>query len=65
MFTLAGGVMSLIGGGMMSIDIRLPFYVVIVAALLGLAFMGLAWNKPDIRRLTARPIRATISARSG
>jgi MFS family permease len=54
-FTLAGGVMSLIGGAMMSVDIRLPFYVVIVAALLGLAFIGLSWNKPEIRRLTEKP----------
>ena len=54
-FTLAGGIMSLIGGGLMGIDIRLPFYVVIAAALLGLVFMGLGWNKPDIRRLTRRP----------
>jgi predicted MFS family arabinose efflux permease len=54
-FTLAGGIMSLIGGGLMDIDIRMPFYVVIAAALLGLVFMGLGWNKPDIRRLTRRP----------
>ena len=54
-FTLAGGVMSLIGGEMMSVDIRMPFYVVIAAALLGLVFMGLGWNKPDIRRLTRKP----------
>ena len=54
-FTLAGGVMSLIGGEMMSIDIRMPFYVVIVAALLGLVFMGVGWNKPDIRQLTRKP----------
>jgi len=54
-FTLTGGIMSLIGGEMMSVDIRLPFYVVIAAALLGLVFMGLSWNKPDIRRLTRRP----------
>ena len=54
-FTLAGGVMSLIGGALMDIDIRLPFYVVIAAALLGLIFMGLGWNQTDIRRLTRRP----------
>jgi DHA1 family tetracycline resistance protein-like MFS transporter len=54
-FTLAGGIMSLIGGEMMSVDIRLPFYVVIAAALLGLAFMGLGWGRPDIRRLTHKP----------
>jgi DHA1 family tetracycline resistance protein-like MFS transporter len=61
-FTLAGGVMSLIGGGLMDIDIRMPFYVVIAAALLGLVFMGLGWNKPDIRRLTRRPLLAPISS---
>ncbi len=54
-FTLAGGVMSLIGGGMMSVDIRLPFYVVAVAALLGLAFVVLTWGRPEIRRLTRKP----------
>jgi DHA1 family tetracycline resistance protein-like MFS transporter len=61
-FTLAGGVMSLIGGGLMDIDIRMPFYVVIAAALLGLVFMGLGWNKPEIRRLTRRPLLAPISS---
>ena len=57
-FTLAGGVMSLIGGGLMDIDIRLPFYVAIAAALLGLVFMGLGWSQPDIRQLTHKPIVA-------
>lgn len=60
-FTLAGGVMSLIGGGLMDIDIRMPFYVVMVAALLGLVFMGMGWNQPDIRRLTRRPSVKTVS----
>ncbi len=54
-FCLAGGVMSLIGGGLMSIDIRLPFYIVTIAALLGLVTLSLSWNKPDIQKLTARP----------
>jgi MFS family permease len=54
-FTLAGGIMSLIGGGLMGIDIRMPFYVVIAAALLGLVFVGLGWNKPDIRLLARKP----------
>ena len=59
-FTLAGGIMSLIGGEMRSVDIRLPFYLVILAALLGLIFLGLGWNKPDIRRLTLRPSLKTV-----
>jgi predicted MFS family arabinose efflux permease len=63
-FTLAGGIMSLVGGGMMSVDIRLPFYVVIAAALLGLVSMFAAWNRPDIRRLTDRTVRSTVGAKS-
>jgi MFS family permease len=63
-FTLAGGIMSLIGGGLMSIDIRMPFYVVILAALLGLGLMGLAWNRPEIRRLTAKPLPVAIKVGS-
>ncbi|MEP3275679.1 MAG: MFS transporter [Stappiaceae bacterium] len=51
-FTLAAGIMSLIGGGLMAVDIRMPFYIVIAAATLGLAFQFFAWNKPDVRRLT-------------
>ena len=59
-FTLAGGIMSLVGGGLMDIDIRLPFYIVIGAALLGLVFVALTWGTPDIRRLTRKP---AVSAR--
>lgn len=54
-FCLAGGVMSLAGGGLMSLDIRLPFYVAAAAAALGLLVMILTWGSPAIRRLTARP----------
>jgi MFS family permease len=63
-FTLTGGVMSLIGGGVMSIDIRLPFYIVMAAALLGLLSMALAWNRPAIRRLTAKPMAAPVEVAS-
>lgn len=52
-FTLAAGIMSLVGGGLMAVDIRTPFYIVIGSAILGIAFQFFAWNKPDIRRLTA------------
>ncbi|MEJ2175781.1 MAG: hypothetical protein P8Y76_12965 [bacterium] len=55
-FTRAGGVMSLIGGEMMSVDIRLPFYVVTAAALLGLAIVAWTWGKPEIRQLTRKPV---------
>lgn len=61
-FTLAGGVMSLIGGAMMSVDIRLPFYIVILGALLGLVFIGLGWGKPEIRQLTRKPAVKSASS---
>jgi predicted MFS family arabinose efflux permease len=54
-FCLAGGIMSLIGGGLMSIGIRLPFYIVAVAALCGLVAMYLTWRDQAVRRLMARP----------
>ena len=54
-FCLAGGVMSLIGGGLMSVDIRLPFYIVGGTAALGLALVILTWGGAAIHKLTARP----------
>ena len=45
-FTLAGGVMSLIGGGLMSVDIHLPFYITAAAAVMGLLFVSLQWRRP-------------------
>ena len=54
-FCLAGGIMSLIGGGLMSLDIRLPFYIATVAAALGLLLLALTWGAPAMRKLTARP----------
>lgn len=54
-FCLAGGVMSLMGGGLMSLDIRLPFYLAAVAAALGFLLLALTWGNPAMRGLTARP----------
>lgn len=51
-FTLVAGLMSLLGGDLMSIDIRAPFYIVIVAALVGVAVLYLAWSRPEIKRIT-------------
>jgi predicted MFS family arabinose efflux permease len=49
-FTLAGGIMSLIGGGLMDLDIRLPFYIVAAAAVMGLLFVSLQWRRAEIGR---------------
>lgn len=54
-FTLAGGIMSLIGGDLMGIDIRLPFYIVTIAAILGLVLVATTWGSPEIRGLTKKP----------
>ena len=39
-FCLAGGIMSLFGGGLMTLDIHLPYYIAAAAAALGLLFIG-------------------------
>jgi len=54
-FTLVGGIMSLVGGGLMDIDIRLPFFIAAAAAVLGLVLLMQGWRRPEIRRLTALP----------
>jgi len=51
-FTLIAGLMSLLGGDLMSLDIRAPFYIVIVAALIGVGVLKIAWNDPEVRRIT-------------
>ncbi len=52
-FTLAAGIMSFVGGDLMSIDIRAPFYISFGAALLTLVLLAVAWNRPDIKRVTS------------
>ena len=54
-FCLAGGVMSLIGGGLMSLDIRLPFYIATLSAVIGLGFLALKWGDAAMRKLTGEP----------
>ena len=43
-FTLLTGILSLLGGDLMGIDIRMPFFVAGGSALLGLAALWLAWR---------------------
>ncbi|WP_422374565.1 MFS transporter [Roseibium sp.] len=53
-FTLVAGVISLLGGELIGLDLDLPFYGVIIAAVVALVVMFLAWNKPEIKALTRR-----------
>jgi hypothetical protein len=50
-FTLVAGVISLLGGELIGLDLDLPFYGVIIAALTALVVMFFAWNKPEIKAL--------------
>lgn len=61
-FTLAGGIMSLIGGGLMSIDIRLPYYIAATAAFFAFVSIILGWKHSDIRRLTSKNTKAETEA---
>jgi MFS transporter, DHA1 family, tetracycline resistance protein len=53
-FTLVAGVMSLLGGDLMSYSIRAPFYIVIAAAVLGVGALLLLWRQPEVREITRR-----------
>ena len=53
-FTLAAGIISLIGGDLMGIDIHFPFLVTIGAALMALLMMVLTWRTAAIRRITQK-----------
>jgi len=54
-FCLAGGIMSLSGGGLMSLDIRSPYYIAAAAAAFALPLMAMTWGTSAMRKLTARP----------
>ncbi|MET1413451.1 MFS transporter [Roseibium sp. HPY-6] len=51
-FTLVAGIISLIGGELIGLNLDIPFFGVIVAAIIALVVMFLSWNKPEIRALT-------------
>jgi DHA1 family tetracycline resistance protein-like MFS transporter len=51
-FTLVAGVMSLLGGDLMSISIRAPFYIASGAALISLFVLFIAWKTPEMEKLT-------------
>lgn len=53
-FCLAGGIMSLSGGGLMDLDIRSPYYIAAAAGACGVLLMAMTWGTPAMRKLTAR-----------
>ena len=53
-FTLGAGIVSFVGGDLMSVDIRSPFFIVVAAALLALLMMSLTWRRTEIQRITGK-----------
>jgi hypothetical protein len=51
-FTLAAGIVSLVGGDLMGVDLRFPVFVTIAAAPLALLMMILTWRTAAIRQIT-------------
>jgi len=49
-FTLVSGIISFVGGDLMGIDLRLPFFVASGAALLGLLAMATLWRSAAFRQ---------------
>jgi len=52
-FTLAAGITSLLGGPLMAIDIRLPFFVSIGSFVIALILIALLWRSEDVQQLNA------------
>ena len=52
-FTLAAGIISIAGGPLMAIDIRLPFFVSICSFVIALGLIGLLWRGADVQKLNA------------
>ena len=54
LFTLAAGSISLLGGELMALNIRLPFFVCAGGAAVALVLIATVWRAPDVRRLIER-----------
>lgn len=53
-FTFVGGVVSLVGGWLTSVDIDLPFYIIMAAAIASIGVMRLAWRHPSMDGIMQR-----------
>jgi predicted MFS family arabinose efflux permease len=49
-FTLLIGIISMLGGDLMGLDIRLPFFIAAGSAVLGLAAQAAVWRQPAFRK---------------
>jgi MFS family permease len=51
LFTLGAGLVSLLSGDLMSVNIHLPFAIAVASAVIGMALIFLLWRGDDIRAL--------------
>ncbi len=51
LIALVSGLMSLVGGILMSIDINLPFYISFVAAISAFLLVLATWGRPHLRKI--------------
>jgi DHA1 family tetracycline resistance protein-like MFS transporter len=51
LFTLAAGIISLLGGWLMAVDIRLPFLVAVVSAFVAMGLIAILWRGPTMGNL--------------
>ena len=49
-FTLLIGILSMLGGDLMGLDIRLPFFIAAGSAILGLAAQAVVWRQAAFRK---------------
>jgi len=54
LYTLGAGLMSLVGGKLMALNIHLPFIVSVSAASLSLLLIYIFWRSDDIRKLARK-----------
>jgi len=54
LFTLGAGIISLIGGWLMSMDIHLPFIVSAVSVAVAIGLIAFSWRDDDMKTLLER-----------
>jgi len=54
LFTLGAGIISLLGGWLMSLNIHLPFIIAVLSAFIAMGLIALLWRGPDMQKLLER-----------
>jgi len=54
LYTLGAGLVSVVGGNLMTVDIHLPFIISAASSLLALLLIFALWRSDDVRTLDRR-----------